>query len=290
VIVAERLTSPPNPLSGAERGSRTSILASWRTISGLAGERAEGWWSVEIEAERIKSTNAAYWNNNASRWRGLDLPPEDEVQAVGTMLGCGPGSAIFDAGCGTGQWGVALTLVGYEVRGIDISPGMVAAAQDRAAQHGLGTELASFQVGDLDATGYPDASFDGIMCRLVLDFVPSPGLVLAEFRRILRPGGRLVLWVLGAASPVKRDDWRRFLPGAPGPAVRNQLLPWEAEALLAELGWEIVSQAPGFERSVSGKGNQYSAETVEQLPDRVLQQTVASNWRIVAVKREGHAP
>ena len=243
---------------------------------------------METEAGRVKSANATYWDNNASRWRDLDLPPEDEVRAVATLLGCEPGSTILDAGCGTGQWGVALALVGYRVRGIDISPGMVGVAQDRAAQHELGTEAASFQVGDLDATGFPDASFDGIVCRLVLDFVPSPGLVLAEFGRILRPGGRLVLWVLGAASPVKRDDWRRFLSGAVGPAVRNQLLPWEAEALLGALGWEILSQAPGFERSVSGKGNQYTAEMVEQLPNRVLQQTVASSWRIVAVKREGH--
>lgn len=244
---------------------------------------------METEAGRIKSANAAYWDNNASRWRDLDLPSEDEVRAVGSLLGCGPGSTIFDAGCGTGQWGVGLALAGYWVRGIDISPGMVAVAQDRAAKHGLGTEAATFQVGDLDSTGFPDASFDGIVCRLVLDFVPSPGLVLAEFGRILRPGGRLVLWVLGAASPVKREDWRRFLPGAPGPSVRNQLLPWEAEALLDALGWEIVSQAPGFERSVSGRDNQYTAETVEQLPDRVLQQAVASSWRIVAVKREDRA-
>lgn len=239
---------------------------------------------METEAERIKSANAAYWDNNASRWRGLDLPSEDDVRAVGAMFGCGRGSQVFDAGCGTGQWSVALALAGYQVRGIDISPGMVAAARDRAIAHALGEDSASFQVGGLDALEYPDASFDAIVCRLVLDFVPGPGLALAEFRRILRRGGRLALWVLGAASPVKRDDWRRFLPGATGPTVRNQLLPWEAEALLDALGWEIVSQAPEFERSASGKGNRYSAEMAEQLSDRVLQQTIATSWRFVAVR------
>jgi SAM-dependent methyltransferase len=244
---------------------------------------------METESGRVKSANAAYWDNSASRWRGLDLPPEDDVRAVGAMLACKPGSHVFDAGCGTGQWGVALALAGYRVRGIDISPGMVAAARDRASDHALGEDVASFQVGDLDATGYLDASFDAIICRLVLDFVPNPGLVLTEFRRILKPGGRLVLWVLGAASPVKRDDWRRFLPGAPGPAVRNQLLPWEAEALLAALGWEVIVQAPEFERSVSGRDNRYSAEMAEHLTDRVLQQAIATSWRFVAVKREGRA-
>ena len=239
---------------------------------------------METEAGRVKSANAAYWDNNASRWRGLDLPSADEVIAVRAMLGCEPGSQVFDAGCGTGQWGVALALAGYRVRGIDVSAGMVAAARDRASGHELGEDVASFQVGDLDAMDYLDASFDAIMCRLVLDFVPSPGQVLAEFRRLLRPGGRLVLWVLGAASPVKRDDWRRFLPGAPGPSVRNQILPWEAEALLGELGWEVLTQAPEFDQSVSGKGNRYSAEMGTHLSDRVLQQAVATSWRFVAIK------
>jgi len=241
---------------------------------------------MATEAERVKSANAAYWDNNASRWRGLDLPSETDVRALSELLGCGPGSQVFDAGCGTGQWGVALALAGYQVRGIDISPGMISAARDRAAGHALGEDAASFQVGDLDATGYPDASFDAIMCRLVLDFVPSPGQVLTEFRRVLRPGRRLVLWVLGAASPVKRDDWRRYLPGASGPSVRNQLLPWEAEALLDELGWEISSQVPEFERSVSGKGNRFSAEMATQLSDRVLQQAIATSWRFVAKRPE----
>jgi len=247
-----------------------------------AGRGLARGWRMAAESERIKAANAAYWDDNAPRWRRLDLPSPDEVRALSELLGCGPGARVFDAGCGTGQWGVALALAGYGIRGLDNSPGMVAAAQDRRVAHGLDDDAASFEVGDLEATGFPDASVDAIICRLVLDFVPSPGLVLTEFRRILRPGGRLVLWVLGAASPVKRNDWRRFLPDADGPAVRNQLLPWEAEALLGELGWTIVSQAPEFQPSVSGQGNAYSATIAKQLSDRILSQTIASSWQFVA--------
>ena len=72
-----------------------------------------------------------------------------------------------------------------------------------------------------------------------------------------------MLSVLVAASPVKRDDWRRFLPDTSAPSVRNQLLPWEAEALLDALGWEIGTQAPEFGQAVSGAANRYSAETAE---------------------------
>jgi ubiquinone/menaquinone biosynthesis C-methylase UbiE len=243
------------------------------------------WSKVDAEADRIKAANAAYWDIRAPRWRGLGLPSQDDVRAVGALLQCEPGSQVLDAGCGPGQWAVALALEGYRVCGIDISPAMATVARSRASDHGLSEDAVAFRVGALDSTDFSDASLDAIICSLVLDFVPSPGLVLEEFRRILRPRGRLVLTVLGAASPVKRDDWRRFLPDTSAPSVRNQLLPWEAEALLEALGWEIGTQAPEFGSAVSsGAANRYSADTAAQLNDRVLQQAIATSWRFVATK------
>ena len=89
------------------------------------------------EAERVKAANIAYWDANASRWRGLGLLSQEVVRAVVAVLQCEPGSQVLDASCGPGQWAVALALEGYRVRGIDISPVMVAAARDRASDHAL---------------------------------------------------------------------------------------------------------------------------------------------------------
>jgi hypothetical protein len=74
------------------------------------------------------------------------------------------------------------------------------------------------------------------------------------------------------------------LPDTPTPAIRNQLLPWEAEALLEVLGSEVIEQAPEFQQAVSGAVNRYSSELAEQLGDRILQQSVATTWRFVAIK------
>src|SRR5262245_53975416 len=125
---------------------------------------------METEAGGIISANAAYWNSRAARWRDLDLPSPDELRTVVAQLGSEPGSLVLDAGCGAGQWSVALALVGHRIHGIDISPEMIAASRDRATSHAIADDVASFRVGSLDATGLPDASIDAILCRLALDF------------------------------------------------------------------------------------------------------------------------
>ena len=205
-------------------------------------------------------------------------------------LGCGPGGLVLDAGCGSGNWSVPLAAAGHRVRGLDVSPRMVAAARAAAAARGLAEAEASFVVGDAAATGLPAASVDAVLCHLVLDFVPAPGRALAEFRRVLRPGGRLVLATLGAYSPLRRGAWRRFLPDAAAPAVSNHILPWEAEALLGALGWTILAQRPafGFGAQASGAAA-YTARDAARLDDRIWHQTIASSWRFVATPGAGTA-
>jgi 27-O-demethylrifamycin SV methyltransferase len=179
---------------------------------------------------------------------------------------------------------VALGSVGYRVRGIDLSPQMVAEAKEKALTYALSEDAVHFQVGELERIPFADNTFDGILCRSVLDFAPSPGAALLELRRVLKPGHRMLLSTLGARSPVKRDHWRRFLPGSTLPAIANHILPWEVEALLPELGWHIIEQSPRFGPSAAGVTNPYDEETGRALTDRVLQQAVATSWEIVAEK------
>ncbi len=96
------------------------------------------------------------------------------------------------------------------------------------------------------------------------------------------PARRLLLTSLGARSPVKREWWRRFLPGDGEIHTGNDILPWEMEALLQELGWRIVEQRPSFSPALAG-ANPY-AELGERLTERVLQQALATAWQFVAVK------
>lgn len=101
------------------------------------------------------------------------------------------GLRVLDAGCGHGPLMEGLRAGGAQVSGFDLSPAMVALAHKR-----LGAD-ADIRVGDLsDPLPYPDNEFDLVTCSLALHYVENWSRPLAEFHRVLRAGGRLVISVI----------------------------------------------------------------------------------------------
>jgi ubiquinone/menaquinone biosynthesis C-methylase UbiE len=74
--------------------------------------------------------------------------------------------------------------------GIELSPEMLAIARRRTEQLGRRVDL---RVGDAQALEFPDESFDTVVCTLGLCTIPDPRRAVAEARRVLRPGGRVLL-------------------------------------------------------------------------------------------------
>ena len=109
----------------------------------------------------------------------------DEPVVAGYLSDRAPGVAL-DAACGTGRFAEFLARRGHRVIGTDISPDMLAHAGRRVP----GGE---FHVAPLDQLPLPDDSVDVITCALALVHVPRLQPVLAEFARVLRPGGDLVI-------------------------------------------------------------------------------------------------
>jgi ubiquinone/menaquinone biosynthesis C-methylase UbiE len=106
-----------------------------------------------------------------------------------------PGERALEVGCGTGEVAQrARVRVGVDghVSGIDPSADMIARAQRKAVRAGLNID---YRVGVIEALPYADASFDVVLSSLMMhhlpDSVKSAGL--AEVRRVLEPGGRLLI-------------------------------------------------------------------------------------------------
>lgn len=108
-----------------------------------------------------------------------------------TYLGFVDLESVLDAGCGMGQWSIALTERSSNVQGIDIDARRVQIAQTLAQQMGR-AHRCQFQVGRLEALPYRDGSFDAVFCYGVFMFTDMPS-TLREFHRVLRPGGRFYL-------------------------------------------------------------------------------------------------
>ncbi|MFI7613585.1 class I SAM-dependent methyltransferase [Nonomuraea terrae] len=113
-----------------------------------------------------------------------------ERPAMLELAGDVTGRRILDAGCGSGPLFAELRDRGAIVTGIDASAGMLEMARQR-----LGTD-ADLRVADLAGPlPFPNDAFDDVIASLVLHYLEDWGPTLAELRRVLRPGGRLLVSV-----------------------------------------------------------------------------------------------
>lgn len=111
-----------------------------------------------------------------------------EEPVVTRVLGDLRGKRVLDVACGTGRHTVAMHARGADVRGIDPSPAMLAVARAKAP-------AIDFREGRADAIPEPDASFDIVLCALLMEHLADVAPALAEMRRVLVLGGALVVSV-----------------------------------------------------------------------------------------------
>jgi len=113
-----------------------------------------------------------------------------ERPAMIDLAGDVDGRRVLDAGCGSGPLSAALRAKGAIVTGFDGSPAMLELARQR-----LGDD-AALHVADLSRPlPFADGAFDDIVASLVLHYLRDWATPLAELRRLLKPGGRLILSV-----------------------------------------------------------------------------------------------
>ena len=128
----------------------------------------------------------------------MTVGPFGSVEILAAVAGA---RRVLDAGCGSGRLTVALAGAGAVVTGIDTNAAQLDVARRRADESGVALELLEADFNE--RLPFADATFDAVASRLALMAASDPVATLAEVRRVLEPGGRVVtaLWAPPADNP-----------------------------------------------------------------------------------------
>jgi ubiquinone/menaquinone biosynthesis C-methylase UbiE len=158
----------------------------------------------------------------------------------------------LDVACGPGVLACGMARYAGHVTGIDLTPAML--DQARKTQREQGVENVAWDLGDVTALPYGDASFDIVTCRFAFHHFSEPLVVLKEMHRVCRAGGRMVVAdsapseagaeAFNAMEKMRDPSHARAMPlnelrglflrvGFPEPKVVEMRLGLELESLLS---------------------------------------------------------
>ncbi len=158
-------------------------------------------WTLDTAALRDSYDQVAS-DYAATFFDELDRKPDDRALLDAFAAACPRPAHILDVGCGPGHVGRYLTNHGLQVTGVDLSPAMVALAQEL-------NPTMEFVTADMLALPFDTGSVDGIVAFYSVIHIPRPHVpqVLDGFRRVLAPGGHLFLAVHGGTGTVHEDEF-----------------------------------------------------------------------------------
>jgi len=184
--------------------------------------------ALSPEMEALKTRLKAMWMAGDYGYFAQYLEPG--AMEFFPRLQIAPGERVLDVACGAGQLALPAARTGASVTGVDIATNLIEQARSRAKEEGL---TVRFEEGDAEDLQYDDAAFDVVFSLIGAMFAPRPAQVAAEFVRVCRPGGRIVMgnWTPGGFVGQMFKTHGKHVPppaGMPSPVL------WGDEATVRE--------------------------------------------------------
>jgi ubiquinone/menaquinone biosynthesis C-methylase UbiE len=210
---------------------------------------------MQLDPNQFKENQRQSWNSVSKGWQKWWKTIENGAKNVSDTLvelaNIKSGDKVIDIATGIGEPAItAAKWVGSNghVMAIDISPQMLSIAKQRSASVGL-ERMMKFKEGDAETIDLPASSFNAVLCRWGLMFLPSLSGALSKIHRTLVPDGYLAAAVWGAPEKVpflaipfgilrKETRTPAPAPGTPGPFSLSDEI--QLKKLLAEAGFKDV--------------------------------------------------
>ena len=167
----------------------------------------------QVARRGSSARNRALWRSTYEETAYHDLPwfdpdPSPQVVRAVTERFLPPKAAVLDVGCGAGSNVLYLARGGFESHGVDLSPGAVRSANDRARKESLTVDV---RVGDVLGLDFPRARLAGVIDNGCFHTLPigRRSDYAREIARVLRPGGAFVLSWVGRESTRERGPPHR---------------------------------------------------------------------------------
>ncbi|MEY7850977.1 class I SAM-dependent methyltransferase [Natrarchaeobius sp. A-rgal3] len=195
-------------------------------------------------AEEVKARVEEYWDGRADSFdddsqHGIhgDEQREAWLSVLREWTG-DPPQRTLDVGCGTGVISLLLAQVGHDVTGVDVSTEMLEQAREkaRAVDHSL-----EFRTGDAESLDEPDDSYELLTGRHLIWTLPNPETAVREWRRVVEPGGRILLVEGHWDFPEPFEGYEEIHDDLP---LYDGRPPEELAAFLTDAGLENVEHDP----------------------------------------------
>jgi ubiquinone/menaquinone biosynthesis C-methylase UbiE len=184
-------------------------------IAGLVGSAAVVGIGVMVGRDRLAAAQANIRRYSMPGPRSYDVIAhllfDDRYRAIATAIAAEvpAGSKLLDVGCGPGEVLVRLASIAPAIvtTGADIDPAMIERARRKAdlvLTRGA-TGAPSFVVADASSLPFPDASFDVVVSSFSVHHWTDRRAGLAEAMRVLRPGGRAIVWDIAPPHPAEDE-------------------------------------------------------------------------------------
>jgi ubiquinone/menaquinone biosynthesis C-methylase UbiE len=210
---------------------------------------------MQLDPNQFKEGQRQSWNSVSKGWQKWWKTIEDGAQNISNRLvelaNIKPGDKVLDIATGIGEPAITgAKRVGSSGRvlAIDLSPQMLSIAKQRTTFFGL-ENIMEFKEGDAETIDIPASSFNAVLCRWGLMFLPNLSSALSNIHRILVPDGYLAaaVWatpdkvpLLALAFDIVRQETHTPAPplGAPGPFSLSDEI--HLKKSLAEVGFKDV--------------------------------------------------